>query len=138
MRKRRRPWRCSRFWPWGIARSRLARSDPLPMPCAGCGPGRRRLDGLRDHLSGDRPAGLYLPQRRRQAGHAVAARAQAFGRLIPATPSMGILKNDSVSLAQVRARFSALVPEAKAGAEKIITKDGKPYVALIDAELLAH
>ena len=51
---------------------------------------------------------------------------------------MGILKNDSVSLAQVRARFSELVQEAKAGAEKIITKDGKPYVALIDAELLAH
>lgn len=51
---------------------------------------------------------------------------------------MGILKNDSVSLAQVRARFSELVQEVKAGAEKIITKDGEPYVALIDAERLDH
>jgi len=51
---------------------------------------------------------------------------------------MGISKNDSVSLAQVRARFSELVQEVKAGAEKIITKGDKPYVALIDAERLAH
>ncbi len=51
---------------------------------------------------------------------------------------MGILKNDSVSLAQVRARFSELVQEVEAGAEKIITKDGEPYVALIDAERLDH
>ena len=41
-----------------------------------------------------------------------------------------ISKNDSVSLAQVRSRFSELVQEVKAGAEKIITKDGEPYVAL--------
>ena len=51
---------------------------------------------------------------------------------------MAISKNDSVSLAQVRARFSELVQEVKAGAERIITKDGEPYVALIDAERLAH
>lgn len=52
--------------------------------------------------------------------------------------AMGISRNDSVSLAQVRARFSELIQEVKAGAEKIITKDGEPYVALIDAERLDH
>lgn len=51
---------------------------------------------------------------------------------------MGISKRDAVSLAQVRARFSELAQEVKAGAEKIITKDGEPYVALIDAERLDH
>ena len=51
---------------------------------------------------------------------------------------MGISGNDSVSLAQIRARFSELVQEVKAGAEKIITKDGEPYVALINAERLDH
>ncbi|MBK5106190.1 MAG: type II toxin-antitoxin system Phd/YefM family antitoxin [Burkholderiales bacterium] len=51
---------------------------------------------------------------------------------------MGISKNDSVPLVQVRSRFSKLVQEVKAGAEKIITKDGEPHVALIDAERLAH
>lgn len=50
----------------------------------------------------------------------------------------GISKLDAVSLAQVRARFSELVQEVKAGAEKIITTDGEPYVALIDAERLDH
>ena len=51
---------------------------------------------------------------------------------------MCISKNDTISVAQVRARFSELVQEVKAGAEKIITKDGESYVALIDAERLAH
>jgi prevent-host-death family protein len=51
---------------------------------------------------------------------------------------MGISKHDAVPLAQVRARFSELVREVNAGAEKIITKDGEPCVALIDAEQLAH
>ena len=51
---------------------------------------------------------------------------------------MGISKHDAVSLAQVRARFSEWVQEVKAGAEKIITKDGETYVALIDAERLDH
>lgn len=58
--------------------------------------------------------------------------------MISATPAMSISKHDAVSLAQVRARFPELVQEVKAGAEKIITKDGEPYVALIDADRLAH
>ncbi len=58
--------------------------------------------------------------------------------MISATSAMGISKNDAVSLVQVRARFSELIQEVKAGAEKIITKDGEPYVALIDAERLEH
>ena len=51
---------------------------------------------------------------------------------------MGISRNDSVPLAQVRATFSELVKEVKAGAEKIITKNGEPYVALIDTERLDY
>ena len=51
---------------------------------------------------------------------------------------MGISRNDSVPLVQVRAKFSELVKEVKAGAEKIITKNGEPYVAMIDAERLDH
>jgi prevent-host-death family protein len=51
---------------------------------------------------------------------------------------MGMPKHDAVSLAQVRARFSELVQEVKAGAETIITKDGEPHVALIATEQLAH
>jgi prevent-host-death family protein len=51
---------------------------------------------------------------------------------------MGISKHDAVSLAQVRFRFSELVLEVKAGAEKIITKNGEPYLALIVAERLGH
>jgi prevent-host-death family protein len=52
--------------------------------------------------------------------------------------AMGISRNDSIPLTQVRARFTELVREVKAGAEKIITRDGEPYVALIDPERLAH
>ena len=63
---------------------------------------------------------------------------KTVGRLTSVILAMGISKNDSVSLAQVCARFSELVQEVKAGAEKIITKDGEPYVALIDAERLDH
>lgn len=58
--------------------------------------------------------------------------------MISVIPVMGISRNDSVSLAQVRARFSEMIQEIKAGAEKIITKDGEPYVALIDAERLEY
>ena len=43
---------------------------------------------------------------------------------------MGISKNDSVSLAQIRSRFAERVQEVIAGAEKIITKDGEPCIAL--------
>ena len=51
---------------------------------------------------------------------------------------MGISPSDIVPLSQARANFSELAEEVKAGAEKIITKNGESYVALIDAQRLDH
>lgn len=52
--------------------------------------------------------------------------------------TVAISAKDVVPFSQARARFSALADEVKAGAEKIITKNGASYVALIDAERLDH
>jgi prevent-host-death family protein len=49
---------------------------------------------------------------------------------------MGFSASDVVPFTQARANLSELADQAKAGAEKIITKNGESYVALIDAELL--
>lgn len=46
--------------------------------------------------------------------------------------------SDVVPLTQARAKLSELADQAKAGAEKIITKNGESYVALIDAEPLDY
>ncbi|SDD59418.1 type II toxin-antitoxin system Phd/YefM family antitoxin [Aquimonas voraii] len=51
---------------------------------------------------------------------------------------MGITSADVVPLTQARASLSELADQAKAGAEKIITKNGESYVALIDAERLDY
>ena len=51
---------------------------------------------------------------------------------------MGISTNDVVPLSQARAKLSELAEEVKAGAEKIITRNGESYVALIGAERLDH
>ncbi|TAK54119.1 MAG: type II toxin-antitoxin system Phd/YefM family antitoxin [Gammaproteobacteria bacterium] len=51
---------------------------------------------------------------------------------------MGISANDVIPLSQARANFSELAEEVKAGAEKIITRNGQSYVALIDAKRLDH
>lgn len=51
---------------------------------------------------------------------------------------MGISAKDVVPLSQARAHFSELAEEVKAGAEKIITRNGESYVALIDAQRLDH
>src|SRR3954471_16680221 len=53
-------------------------------------------------------------------------------------PAMGISTNDVIPLSQARANFSELAEEVKAGAEKIITKNGESYVTLIDAERLDY
>ena len=45
---------------------------------------------------------------------------------------------DVVPFSQARANLSELAEEVKAGAEKIITKNGESYVALIDAERLNY
>ena len=51
---------------------------------------------------------------------------------------MSISPEDVVTLSQARAQLSDLADQAKAGAEKIITKNGESYVALIDAARLDY
>ncbi len=51
---------------------------------------------------------------------------------------MGISASDVISLSQARANFSELAEEVKSGAEKIITKNGESYIALIDASRLDY
>jgi prevent-host-death family protein len=51
---------------------------------------------------------------------------------------MTTLASDVVSLSSARANLSELADEAKAGSEKIITKNGESYVALIDARRLDY
>lgn len=51
---------------------------------------------------------------------------------------MGISASDVVPFSQARANLSELAEEVKAGAEKIITKNGESYVALIDASRLDY
>jgi len=51
---------------------------------------------------------------------------------------MGIAASDVIPLSHARANFSELAEEVKAGAEKIITKNGESYIALIDAQRLDY
>ena len=51
---------------------------------------------------------------------------------------MGISASDIIPLSHARANFSELAEEVKAGAEKIITKNGESYIALIDANRLDY
>jgi prevent-host-death family protein len=51
---------------------------------------------------------------------------------------MGFAASDVVPFTQARANLSELADQAKAGAEKIITKNGESYVALIDADRLDY
>ena len=51
---------------------------------------------------------------------------------------MSLKSDDIVPLNQVRARFTELAEEVRAGAEKIITRNGESYVALVDARRLDH
>lgn len=51
---------------------------------------------------------------------------------------MGFTSDDIVPLGQVRARLTDLAEEARAGREKLITRNGEGYVALIDARRLDH
>ncbi len=46
--------------------------------------------------------------------------------------------DDIVPLSQLRARLTDLAEEVRAGKEKIITRNGESYVALIDAGRLDH
>ena len=51
---------------------------------------------------------------------------------------MGISTSDVVPFSQARANLSELAEQVKAGAEKIITKNGESYIALIDAKRLDY
>ncbi len=51
---------------------------------------------------------------------------------------MAFTSGDVVSLTQARATLSDLVEQVKGGAEKIITKNGESYVAIINAERLDY
>ena len=51
---------------------------------------------------------------------------------------MGITTKDVIPLTQARANLSELAAEVKSGAEKIITRNGESYVALIDAGRLDY
>jgi len=46
--------------------------------------------------------------------------------------------SDIVAFSDARAQLSRLVDEVQQGAEKIITKNGEPAVAMIDARRLDH
>ena len=51
---------------------------------------------------------------------------------------MAFTASDVIPLTQARATLSELVEQVKAGSEKIITKNGESYVALIDAQRLDY
>ena len=51
---------------------------------------------------------------------------------------MAISTRDVIPLSQARANLSELADQVKEGAEKVITKNGESYVALIDAKRLDH
>ncbi len=51
---------------------------------------------------------------------------------------MAISASDVIPLSQARANLSELADQVKEGAEKIITKNGESYVALIDAKRLDY
>jgi prevent-host-death family protein len=51
---------------------------------------------------------------------------------------MPFTASDIVPLTEARANLSELADQVKAGSEKIITKNGESYVALIDAERLDY
>jgi prevent-host-death family protein len=51
---------------------------------------------------------------------------------------MAFSASDVVPLTQARANLSDLVEQVKAGAEKIITRNGESYVAIIDSQRLDY
>lgn len=51
---------------------------------------------------------------------------------------MGISASDVVPLSHARANFSELAEQVKAGAEKIVTKNGESFIALIDSDRLDY
>ena len=51
---------------------------------------------------------------------------------------MGVSASNVIPLSQARANFSELADEVKAGAEKIVTKNGESFIALIGSDWLDY
>ena len=51
---------------------------------------------------------------------------------------MSIRSDDVIPLNKVRARFTELAEDVRRGHEKIVTRNGESYVALVDARQLDH
>ncbi|HZL26305.1 MAG TPA: type II toxin-antitoxin system Phd/YefM family antitoxin [Acidobacteriaceae bacterium] len=51
---------------------------------------------------------------------------------------MGFNSEDIVPISQVRANFTDLAEQVRSGKEKIITRNGDSYVALVDSRRLDH
>lgn len=51
---------------------------------------------------------------------------------------MPISSKDIVPLSKLRSRLAEVAEEVRDGAEKVITKNGESYVALVDARRLDH
>jgi antitoxin (DNA-binding transcriptional repressor) of toxin-antitoxin stability system len=51
---------------------------------------------------------------------------------------MAISSEDIIPFGQVRARFTELAENVRAGSEKIITRNGESYIALVAAEKLDY
>ncbi len=51
---------------------------------------------------------------------------------------MAISTSDVIPLSHARANFSELAEDVKGGAEKIITKNGEAFIAMIDAKRLDY
>ena len=51
---------------------------------------------------------------------------------------MAISVSDVVPLSHARAHFSEMAEEVRSGAEKIITKNGEAFIAIIDAKRLDY
>jgi prevent-host-death family protein len=52
--------------------------------------------------------------------------------------TMAISSSDVIPLSHARANFSELAEDVRGGAEKIITKNGEAYIAIIDAKRLDY
>jgi len=52
--------------------------------------------------------------------------------------AMGFNSDDIVPISQVRANFTDLAEQVRSGKEKIITRNGESYVALVDSRRLDH
>ena len=51
---------------------------------------------------------------------------------------MAISVRDVIPLSQARANFSEMAEEVRGGAEKLVTKNGEAFIAIIDAKRLDY